>query len=189
MERKVIIEPFFNAILNAIMSVFNAIIEGVLSPIISALQAVVGVIVDFVAQNVLKPMFAPLGYVLAGIVYVFKPIFAFIGKLLDFLVTLIYFIFSIFDMIVTLPLKILEVLGLIKAAESSAALKGLSQLTSVVSDLNNGFRESSHNVNVVINKNNFSLLASGLAIGTILLLGVTYFDKFSFITKGMFGTI
>jgi hypothetical protein len=175
--------------MNAIMSVFNAIIEGILSPVISALQAVVQVIVDFVSENVLKPMFAPLGYVLVGIVYVFKPIFAFIGKILDFFVTIIYFIFSILDMLVTLPLKLLEVFGLIKPAESSAALKGLSQLTSVGSDLNNGFRESSHNVKVVINKNNFSLLVSGLAIGTILLLGMTYFDKFSYITQAMFGTL
>jgi hypothetical protein len=189
MERKVIIEPFFNAILSAIMSVFNAIIEGILSPVIAALQAVVQIIVDFVAENVLKPMFAPLGYFLAGIVYVFKPIFAFVGKILDFIVTLIYFIFTIFDMIVTLPLKILEVLGIIKPADQNSALKGLSQLTSVVSDLNNGFRESSSNVNVVINKNNFSLLSSGLVIAIILLMGSIYFDKFSFITRGMFGTV
>jgi len=189
MERKVIIEPFFNAIMNAIMSVFNAIIEGILSPVISALQAVVQVIVDFVAENVLKPMFAPLGYVLVGIVYVFKPIFAFIGKILDFFVTIIYFIFSILDMIITLPIKIFEVLGIVRAANANVSLKGLSQLTSVVSDINNGFRQSSANVNIVINKNNFSLLASGLAIGTILLLGMTYFDKFSYITQAMFGTL
>jgi hypothetical protein len=189
MERKVIIEPFFNAILNAIMSVFSAIIEGVLSPIIAALQALVEIVVDYIAKNILKPMFAPVGHVLAAMCYVFKPIFAFIGMVLDFNVTLMFFIFSILDMIITLPIKIFEVLGIVRAANANVSLKGLSQLTSVVSDINNGFRQSSANVNIVINKNNFSLLASGLAIGTIILLAVIYSDKFSFITKGMFGTI
>jgi hypothetical protein len=132
-------------------------------------------------------MFAPLGYVLMGLVYIFKPIFTFIGRLLDFFVTILFFVFSIIDMLVTFPLKFLQVLGLIKAPDPSAALKGLSQLTSVVSDTNNGFRQSATNVNVVINRNNFSLLMSGLAIGGVLILLYMSSSKFSFVTKALMG--
>jgi len=189
MEKRVIIEPFFNAILNAIMSIFSAIIEGVLSPIIAALEAVVQIIVDFVADNIIKPMFAPLGHFLAGLCYVFKPIFAFIGKILDFIVTVIYFVFSLVDMVVTLPLKIFQVVGLINPPKDGAPLKGLSQLTSVISDTNNGFRESSANVNVVINKNNFSLLMSGLVIGAIILILYLFGDKFPLLQKFMWGKV
>jgi hypothetical protein len=179
MEKKVIIEPFFGAILNAIMSIFNPIIEGILTPIINALTAVVQIIVDFVSQNVIKPIVGNIiGYPLVAVVYIAKPFLIAIGKVLDFFVTVIYFVFSIFDMLLTLPLKFLQVLGIINAPKSDAALKGLSQLTSVISDINNGSRESSANVTMVINKNNFSILATAIVFAAVLLIYFFFKDTF-----------
>ena len=182
MERKVIIEPFFNSILNGIMSLFNGIIEGVLSPIIDAIERVVDIIVNFVAQNIIKPIVGNIiGYPLLGIVYIFKPIFIFIGKILDFLVTVIYFVFSIFDMVLSLPMKFLQIMGIINPPKDNVALKAISQLTSVVSDINNGSRESAQNVTLVINRQNFSLLATSLVFAALLLIYFLFNDKFSFL--------
>jgi len=166
------------------MSIFQPIIDGILMPIINALMDVLEPVVKTITNYVFKPFFEPLAWFVSSIVYVFKPILTFIGKILDFLVTIIYFVFSIIDVVVFLPLKFLEIIGLIKPADPKSVLKGISQLSSIMSDTNNGFRQSSANVNVVINKNNFSTLVSGMVIGSILLL--VYFG--SSISLGSFGS-
>jgi hypothetical protein len=182
MERKVVIEPFFNSIVNGIMSMFNGIIEGILSPIMSAMEAVVDIVVNFIAENVVKPIVGNIiGYPLLGLVYIFKPIFIFVGKILDFVVTIIYFVFSIFDMVLSLPMKFLQIMGIINPPKDNAALKSISQLTSVISDINNGSRESAQNVSLVINRQNFSLLAASLVFAAVLLLYYLFNDKFSFL--------
>ena len=83
------IEPFFDLIIKAINKILTAILKGILSPVISVLKKAAKILVDFISDKILKQVFLPIGDGLLIVVAPFKPLFAFIGKILDFIVIIL----------------------------------------------------------------------------------------------------
>lgn len=187
-KKYVKIEPFFDAIINAVKKLIYAIVKAVLSPVISVLRKLARIIVDFVANKVLKPIFRPIGKVLTILVWPLKPLFAFIGKILEFIVTIIRFVANILDMIISLPFRILGGMGLMKFPDDPdpkykglTSLNGVTKVANIVGGVNKTFTESAGNVNRIINKQNLILFLTIVVIAVIFISLYYFYEEFNVI--------
>jgi len=190
------IEPFFDLIIKAIKKVLAVIIKGVLSPVISVLKIVAKTLVNFLADNILKPIFTPIGNALAIIVAPLKPIFGFIGKILDFIVVILRFFLGLFDMILGLPFRILGGMGLITFPDAPdpryknvGDLKAINKLSNSLSDMNKNFTDSATNVNKVVNQPNLIIFLTILVLAIIFIFIYYFYNEFSALIDGLFSGI
>jgi hypothetical protein len=179
------IEPFFDLIIKAFMSLLDAILMGILSPVIAILKKLAQILVSFVAEKVLMPIFKPIGAVLKIFVSPLRPLFAFIGKILEFIVSIIRFVAKTIDMILSLPFLLLGTngLGLIRFPDESNQdfkdLKAVSKLGSTVRDVNLIFTDSASSVNKVINKPNLIIFFTIIVLAVILITLYFFYDQFN----------
>jgi len=184
--KNVKIEPFFNAIINAFKKLLFAIIRGVLSPVIAVLRKLARIIVNFIGEKVLKPIFRPIGHALAILVWPLKPLFSFIGKILDFIVSIVKFLANIVDMLVTLPFRILGGMGLMTFPDPPDPrypgindLPGVMKVGNIVGGINKNFTDSATNVHRVVNRNNFITFLTIIILAIIFITLYYFYDQFS----------
>lgn len=184
-SKKFVIEPFFDLIIKAFMSILTAILKGILSPVLSILKKLAKILVDFVAEKVLMPIFRPIGEILKIFVSPLRPLFAFIGKIIEFIVSIIRFVAKTVDMILSLPFLLLGTngLGLIKFPDESNQdfkdLKAVSKLGSTVRDVNLIFTDSASSVNKVVNRPNLIIFLTILVLSVILITLYFFYDQFN----------
>jgi hypothetical protein len=184
-KKFVTIEPFFDLIIKAFMSILTAILKGILSPVLAILKKLAKILVDFVADKVLMPIFRPIGEVLKIFVSPLRPLFAFIGKIIEFIVSIIRFVAKIVDMILSLPFLLLGTngLGLIKFPDDGDQdfkdLKAVSKLGSTVRDVNLIFTDSASSVNKVVNKPNLIIFLTIIVLSVILITLYFFYDQFN----------
>ena len=184
--KNVKIEPFFNAIINAFKKLLFAIIRGVLSPVIAVLRKLARIIVNFIGEKVLKPIFRPIGHALAILVWPLKPLFSFIGKILDFIVSIVKFIANILDMLVTLPFRIFGGMGFMDFPDPPDPrypgindLPGVMKVGNIVGGINKNFTDSATNVHRVVNRNNFITFLTIIILAIIFITLYYFYDHFS----------
>jgi hypothetical protein len=170
------IEPFFDAIINAIKKILATILKAVLSPIINILKKLAKIIVDFVADKVLKPIFNPIGEFLVLLVSPLKPLFAFIGKMLDFIVLIAKFFLKVLDMILSLPFKIMENLGLIQKVDGKEAIDRISDS---IGNVNSSFVDTANSVPQVVNKPNTKIFLTIVVLSIIFISIYYFYDSFT----------
>jgi hypothetical protein len=180
------IEPFFDMIINAVKKLIFALLKAVLSPVIDVLKKLAKIVVDFIANKVLKPIFRPIGAALTILVWPLKPLFAFIGKILEFIVTIIRFIASIIDMIISLPFRILSGMGLVTFPDppndqykNIGQLDGVNKVANIVRDVNLTFTESASKVSTVVNKGNLITFLSIVVLSIIFISLYYFYEEFN----------
>jgi len=184
-KKYVTIEPFFDLIIKAFMSILTGILKGIMSPILSILRKLAKILVDFIAVKVLMPIFKPIGEVLKILVSPLRPLFAFIGKILEFIVSIIRFVAKTVDMVLSLPFLLLGTngLGLIRFPDESNQdfkdLKAVSKLGSTVKDVNLIFTDSASSVNKVVNKPNLIIFFTIIVLSVILITLYFFYDQFN----------
>ena len=170
------IEPFFDAIINAIKKILATILKAVLSPIINILKKLAKIIVDFIADKVLKPIFNPIGEFFVLLVSPLKPLFAFIGKMLDFIVLIVKFFLKILDMVLSLPFKIMENLGLIQKVDGKEAIDRISDS---IGNVNSSFVDTANSVPKVVNKPNMKIFLTIVVLSIIFISIYYFYDSFT----------
>lgn len=170
------IEPFFDAIINAIKKILATILKAVLSPIINILKKLAKIIVDFIADKVLKPIFNPIGEFFVLLVSPLKPLFAFIGKMLDFIVLIAKFFLKILDMVLSLPFKIMENLGLIQKVDGKEAIDRISDS---IGNVNSSFVDTANSVPKVVNKPNMKIFLTIVVLSIIFISIYYFYDSFT----------
>lgn len=170
------IEPFFNEIINAIKKVIAMILKAVLSPIINILKKLAKIIVDFVADKILKPIFNPIGEFFVILVSPLKPLFAFIGKILDFIVLIVKFFLKIIDMILNLPFKIMENLGIIQKVDGKEAI---DRITDSIGNVNSSFVDTANSVPQVVNKPNSKIFLTIMVLSIIFISIYYFYESFT----------
>jgi hypothetical protein len=186
-KKKILIETFFNSIINGVKKLINSAIEWVLKPVANALRSVIRKVTDFIANKILRPIFRPIGVVLSLFVAPLKPLFSFIGKILSFLVLILKLILNIIDMILSLPFRILGSLGIITYPEPARdskykdinELNGVMKLSNIVSDVNDSMIDSANKVNKVVNKPNLILFATIIVLSIIFISCYYFYDEFN----------
>jgi hypothetical protein len=193
-KRNIQIEPFFDLILKALKKVFIAIIKGVCQPVIAIMRRIARIIVDFIANTILRPIFRPIGQALKILVLPFKPIFAFIGKILDFIVSIIKFIATVIDMILSLPFRILGGIGLITYPDppdprltNLSDLKAITKMSNVVGNINSTLTDSAKDAGKVINKPNMIIFFTILTLSLIFLMMYFFYEQFGDLVNGILG--
>jgi len=182
-KKFVTIEPFFDLIIKAFMSLLTAILKGIMSPILSILRKLAKILVDFISVKILLPIFKPIGNVLKIFVSPLRPLFAFIGKILEFIVSIIRFVAKTIDMILSLPFLLLGSIGLITFPDDKNTdfkdLKAVSKLGSMVKDVNLIFTDSASSVNKVINKPNLIISLTVVVLSVALIALYFFYDQFN----------